>query len=261
MSDPSQTIRDKRQLYLKKLLVKNGYSVFLSEELSMQEKEQLFSQVHSAPFLYLLPIPAPAEEFEFLKKTINPAGILLGGNLPNEFLTFCTQKNISCIDYMRSETVLMENAIATAEGILAHAILESPINLHGAKTLVIGFGRCGEILAEKLHALHAEVFISTRKETALKRAECYGYHVHSDALYPDYDFIFNTAPAMVLNKKILDLINPEVFIFDIASRPGGTDFSYCRESGIHAKLYPGLPGACSPKTSAEIIYHYLLSVL
>ncbi len=259
MSDSSQSITDKRQIYLKKMLEDKGYSVFFSEELSMQEKKQLFSQVHSAPFLYLLPVPAPASELDFLKTITNPKEILLGGNLPKTFTDFCTRMNLSFLDYMRAETVIMENAIATAEGIISHAILETPFNLHGSKTLVTGFGRCGEILAERLHALHADVCISTRNPLALKRAECYGYHVHKDSIYPDYDLIFNTAPAPVLNKEIIDRLKPEAYIFDIASKPGGTDFSYCEKKGIHAKLYPGLPGKCAPKTSAEIIFRYLMT--
>lgn len=257
MSDSLQTIKDKRQLYLKKKLQEKGYPVFFSEELSMQEKTQLFLQVHAAPFLYLLPVPAPETELDFLKKMINKKEILLGGNLPKTFTDFCAEKKISFLDYMSEETVIMENTIATAEGIISHAIMESPINLHGAKALVIGFGRCGEILSEKLHALHTDVFISTRNPLSSKRAECYGYHTHKDVFYPDYDFIFNTAPALVLKKEIIDILNPEVFIFDIASKPGGTDFSYCEKKGIRAKLYPGLPGIYAPKTSAEIIFRYL----
>ncbi|MBR1742494.1 MAG: hypothetical protein IJ733_11645 [Lachnospiraceae bacterium] len=261
MSDSSKLITDKRQIYLKNMLQEKGYSVFLAEELSMQEKRQLFSQVHSAPFLYLLPVPAPEEELNFLKIFSNPQAILLGGNFPRNFTDFCLKRKIAFVDYMRAETVVMENAIATAESIISHAILETPINIQSSKALVIGYGKCGEILAEKLHALHADVFIATRNPLARKRAECYGYHIHKSSFFAEYDFIFNTAPAMVLPKETIDLLKQDACIFDIASKPGGTDFSYCEEKGIKAKLYPGLPGKYAPKSSAEIIFRYLLTVL
>ncbi|MFR5969905.1 MAG: hypothetical protein ACLUGF_02180 [Clostridium sp.] len=48
-------------------------------------------------------------------------------------------------------------------------------------------------------------------------------------------------------------VKPEVCIIDIASRPGGTDFSYCQESSIFAKLCLGLPGIYAPKSSAGIL--------
>ena len=68
-----------------------------------------------------------------------------------------------------------------------------------------------------------------------------------------YDFIFNTVPAPVLTKERLQGVKPEVCIIDIASRPGGTDFSYCQESSIFAKLCLGLPGIYAPKSSAGIL--------
>jgi len=44
-----------------------------------------------------------------------------------------------------------------------------------------------------------------------------------------------------------------VVIIDIASAPGGCDYTYCKKKGIHAKLCPGLPGQYAPKTSGEIL--------
>lgn len=259
MSDVSPKTTDKRQHYLKKLLEPDGYHVAVAEELSIGEQKALFSQAHPAPFLFLLPVPASKDRLESLKTILSPSGILFGGNLPKDFTDFCLHKNVTCIDYMQSETVAMGNAVATAEGIIAQAVLETPENLHGSKALVIGFGKCGEILAAKLNALHVQVFVSTRNPLALTKAKCYGYCCHEPSCYAEYDLIFNTAPAMVLTKDIIDQLNPDVFIFDIASKPGGTDFTYCEKKGIHAKLYPGLPGKHAPKASARIIYEYIKS--
>ena len=42
-------------------------------------------------------------------------------------------------------------------------------------------------------------------------------------------------------------------ILDIATKPGGVDFSYCEKNNIKAKRCPGLPAKYSPKTSAEVL--------
>ena len=96
-----------------------------------------------------------------------------------------------------------------------------------------------------------------RKEKKRARAKSYGYRACSFDAPKDtmskYDFIFNTVPAPVLTKERLQGVKPEVCIIDIASRPGGTDFSYCQESSIFAKLCLGLPGIYAPKSSAGIL--------
>ncbi|OJT71237.1 dihydrofolate reductase, partial [Clostridioides difficile] len=48
-------------------------------------------------------------------------------------------------------------------------------------------------------------------------------------------------------------VSQEVTIIDIASSPGGVDYSVVKEAGINATLCLGLPGKYSPKTSGEIL--------
>ncbi len=243
---------DKRQIYLKERLENDGYSVAVAGEISPEELSAF--QKSAAPLLLLFPIPAGPYLTSAIKEILSENMIILGGNLPADFTDFCKDAGISYIDYMRSETIALKNAIATAEGIIAHAIFKTSKTLHGSKVLITGFGKCGEILAEKLSALHAEVSIQTRNPLAKAKAECYGYKLHNSEKYHIYDMIFNTAPATVITKDIINHLKSDVVIFDIASAPGGVDFSYCAEKGIHAALYPGLPGKIAPETSADIIY-------
>ena len=44
----------------------------------------------------------------------------------------------------------------TAEGAIQLAMEELPITLHGARVLVIGYGRLGRVLADRLAGLKAE---------------------------------------------------------------------------------------------------------
>ena len=45
----------------------------------------------------------------------------------------------------------------TAEGAIQLAMEELPITLHGARVLVIGYGRLGRVLADRLAGLKARV--------------------------------------------------------------------------------------------------------
>ena len=55
------------------------------------------------------------------------------------------------------------HAVPTAEGAIQIAMEELPITLHGAKTLVIGYGRLGKLLSHRLSAMGAKVSVAARK--------------------------------------------------------------------------------------------------
>lgn len=73
-----------------------------------------------------------------------------------------------------------------------------------------------------------------------------------------YDIIFNTIPSMILDKERLNLLKKETIIIDLASKPGGVDFTTAKELGLNARLELGLPGRIAPITSAEYIYNVVL---
>ncbi len=258
---PVYTDFDRRQKYLGEYLTKSGYSVILAETSTDLDLEVASYTETEEKKLVLLPVPASASLLNKLKTTLTSRHIVLGGNLPEDFIAFCKKQAIAYIDYIKFPTIAIENAVATAEGAISQAICSSDYNLHQSRVLVIGFGKCGEILADKLSGLKCQVFISTRNEEAQARAKSYGYRLLSDTAYADMDLIFNTAPAPVITKKVIDQLSQDTVIIDIASKPGGTDFNYCVQKGILAKHCPGLPGKYSPKTSAKIIYDHISSIL
>ena len=200
-----------------------------------------------------------------LKENLTEGHTLFGGCFPNFMSEFCMKKNIRHYDFMEIESVSIANAIATAEGTLAEAIVRSPINLHKNECLVLGFGRCAKILADKLKGIGAKVSIGARNEEALSYADAYGYeniplselskHLHR------FPFIFNTIPAMVLDSALISYVRKDAVIIDISSKPGGVNFDYCDQLGINASLCLGLPGIYSPKTSASILVTALLDCI
>lgn len=77
----------------------------------------------------------------------------------------------------------------------------------------------------------------------------------------EYHFIFNTIPAPVIREAEIRLMRPDVTIIDIASAPGGVDFTACKSREINARLCPGLPGAYAPKAAAEILLKAVMKSL
>lgn len=255
------TLSDRRQQYLREFLVDSGYHVILAETSPGLDFISASSSEKSDTLFVLLPIPAPAHLLEQLKESLTPQHTVLGGNLPDSFTTYCKQQHISYIDYFNNPAIAIENAVATAEGAICEAIQASVYNLHHSPVLVIGFGKCGEILASKLAGMACHVTISTRNSIAKARAKAYGYHLSDGLNYSDFNILFNTAPAPVIDSNIINQLKSDAVIIDIASKPGGTDFNYCAKMGITAKLCSGIPGKYSPKTSAQILFEQIQQIL
>lgn len=247
-------VTDRRQRYLGEFLINSGYQVVLAEAAPELDVEAAGYEEVSDRVLVLLPIPAPLTLLSHLKESLTAKHTVLGGNLPKDFIDFCNDRQIACVDYFKNPAIAIENAVATAEGAICQAIRTSEINLHQSQALVIGFGKCGEVLADKLNGLKCYVSVSTRNPVAKSRAKSYGYRLLEDEDYSKFDILFNTAPAMVLPPAVIDKLQSDAVIIDIASSPGGTDFNYCLQKGITAKHCPGIPGKYSPKTSAKILF-------
>lgn len=165
-------------------------------------------------------------------------------------------------DLYGTEPMTTANAIPTAEGAIQLAMDHAPITLHGAQVLVIGFGRIGKILARKLHGLSARVTVAARRPTDLALAEAMGLETDLTGRYlhglSQYDFIFNTVPAAVLQAEHLDALNPDCLLLELASLPGGFSQEYCRAHAIRFLFAPGLPGRCAPKSAGAIYAQNIL---
>lgn len=173
--------------------------------------------------------------------------------------------NIPLIEIANRDEVAILNSIPSAEGAIQMAMEATNITIHNSKSFVFGVGRTGITLINKLKGMGARVTAVARKPADLARALEIGVRV------TDYfkleneisraDIIFNTVPALVLNKNVLDKMSREAVIIDLASIPGGTDFEYARKLGIKAQLAPGLPGIVAPKTAGKILAQIYPSVI
>ena len=73
-----------------------------------------------------------------------------------------------------------------------------------------------------------------------------------------YDVIFNTVPARLFDKEIIDELPPDVLLIDLASVPGGVDFAAAKDRGIKAIWALSLPGKYAPESAGKIIGETLL---
>lgn len=187
---------------------------------------------------------------------------VFGGVIPEEFSEWCAERDISCYDFMKDEALAVFNAIATAEGAILEALIHQKTNLHGSRSLVLGYGRCGRVLAEKLKGMGARVTVCSRSEIELAGANALGMDTlllkDLEDKIQSYEYIYNTVPAVLLRKNMLKRMRRDVLVIDIASVPGGVDYVAAKELGIHALHCLGLPGKYAPKISAKGLVDYVI---
>ena len=195
-------------------------------------------------------------KIENIMSCLNGNHLVLGGCLTQEMVDECERKNIKYYDFMENQEVTWLNGIATAEGAIMEAVRGSECNIHHSNVLVLGYGKCGKILAHKLKALDAYVTIGA-KTRDLAEATTFGHKAKDILSLKDsirsFEFIFNTIPDMILKREILELISPETTIIDIASAPGGLDYEFAKERKLNVHHCLGIPGKISPKTSGRIL--------
>lgn len=168
-------------------------------------------------------------------------------------------------DIFEDEKMTILNTISTAEGAIAKAIENTKITMDNANILVLGFGRVGKMLAKKLKALNANVYVEARKVQDLAWIEALGYNqIDLNELNENLckmDIIFNTVPSLIMDKERLILLNRRILIIDLASKPGGVDFESTKKMKMNAILYSGIPGKVAPITVSKYIEDYILKIL
>ncbi|GGJ04684.1 dipicolinate synthase subunit A [Alicyclobacillus cellulosilyticus] len=177
----------------------------------------------------------------------------------------CAAHGLNLIKLMELDEVAILNSIPTAEGAIALAMQYTDITIHGAKAVVLGFGRCGQTLARVLAAMGARVRVGARQAAHIARIVEMGLEPFPlsgiERAVADADVVFNTIPHLVLHAGVLAGMPRECVIIDIASKPGGTDFRYAERRGMKAILAPSLPGLVAPKTAGRIIANTVCRML
>ncbi len=193
-----------------------------------------------------------------------PSSFLFAGCIPDSLWQKAKAFSISCIDFMKDDDTACRNTIATTEGIIAEAIIRSPRNLTESTCLVLGYGKCGSTLVSCLKPFTHSLFVYDNNKAALARAGVHTRiltHAELAAQVTRTDFIFNTIPDKVLDAALLSKIKQDTLILDLASSPGGVDYTAAASLGVRAVLLPSLPGKYAPLSSAEILFDCIMRTL
>lgn len=190
---------------------------------------------------------------------------LIAGRIPPTFRRAAEKKGISVVDLWEREELTILNCIPTAEGAIQLALEELPITLHGAKTLVLGMGRVGRVLAHLLRNMGAEVSVCVRRPRDLAWAETESLagctYEDLPSVLPDCQLLYNTVPAKVLPAGLLRLVPPSCLLIDLASLPGGIDFDAAKALGLKTLHALSLPGKVAPVTAADSLAKVILRIL
>lgn len=164
-----------------------------------------------------------------------------------------------------NDRIAIPNAIPTAEGAVQIAMEETSVTVDGMRVLVLGYGRVGAALCDKLHALGARVTVTNRGVGRFAAAVRDGCAVcpwtERQSCLSDVEVVFNTIPAPVIERSMLENMAKHTVIIDLASPPGGTDFALATEMGIKTIHALGLPGKVAPVTAGRILAAFYPALL
>ncbi|WMJ24222.1 dipicolinate synthase subunit DpsA [Paludicola sp. MB14-C6] len=187
-----------------------------------------------------------------------------GGKLSLNMKQHLEEKKLWYLDYLDREELAVLNAVPTAEGTIQILMEELPTTVYGTRCLLIGNGRITKVLTPRLIAMGAKVTVSARKYSDYAWIEIAGakaistHDIASHIL--NQDVVINTVPAMVLNEEILSKVDENCLLIDLASKPGGIDFTIAREMGLKTIWALSLPGKVAPVSAGKIIYETIQNV-
>jgi dipicolinate synthase subunit A len=174
---------------------------------------------------------------------------VLGGPAPDDLTDWLASQGVGWHDLMEQPGYVMENAAITAEGAVQVLMGRLSRTVQGANILVMGWGRIGRFLAEKLKALGAAVTVSARREADFAEIAALGMTPDRTGKFAlglgQYDAVCNTVPHLVISEPQLETI--QGICLELASPPGGFPPS------DRVLLARGLPGKTAPETAGEAL--------
>jgi dipicolinate synthase subunit A len=272
-----------RQAKLAELLAADGHTVstFAIDKLKLDSainQETSLKEAVGDAECVVLPLPVTSREgmlntplgSEFyttreILAGLRPEQVIAAGKIDYITYELADHYGLTLIDYLEREELAVANAVAAAEGAIQLIMEETPITVCHATCLVIGFGRIGKLLSHRLRSLGAYVTATARSYADKAWVRAYGYEVEDtsniDDILEKFDVVVNTVPARILGENQLRRLKPGCLCLDLASKPGGLDFSAASKLGVKAVWALSLPGEVAPVTSGAIIrdtvYHIL----
>ena len=266
---------DQRQRILAKLLRDDGHRV---HTFGLEGEEQPDLEGMRQAQCVILPLPAEKPEgwiytplslvrlsVEQVLAGMEPGQLLCGGLVRDSLREQAGKRSIPVVDYYAREELTLLNAIPTAEGAIQLAMERMPTTIHNARIWILGFGRVGQALGVRLHALGAKVCILARNPA--QRALAVSLGLEAEPLHGMGEWlhcphlVVNTVPAPLLGLEELSALREGAWVMDLASEPGGVDRQAAQTLEIPVVWARGLPGKVAPHTAAEYlkdtVYHIM----
>jgi dipicolinate synthase subunit A len=272
-----------RQAKLAELLYKDGHETrtFALERIRLTDgvtQEATAKRAAEGADCVVLPLPLQSREgllsaplsgglhtVREILSALSPGQLVLPGRADGASRELLLSLGLDYTDYFEREELAVSNAVAAAEGAVGLIMQETSITLWRARALVIGFGRIGKLLCHRLRGLGALVTASARTQADIAWIRAYGYEALNtgelDGKIGDFDVIVNTVPARVMDEPRLREVGEECLCLDLASKPGGIDFTAASKLGVRAMWALSLPGEVAPTTSGGIIRDTVYNIL
>jgi dipicolinate synthase subunit A len=274
---------DDRQAALIDIINKNGFEVraygfdkLLTIPPEVESYDQLAPDLFDVELIFM-PIPCSTDGVHLnakysgediyvtdILKHIKPGTLIIMGKADIDMINSAMHGGFHISDIMTREDFAVLNSIPSAEGALQIAMENTGITIWNSRCMVLGFGRLGKVLTKLLTAMGAKVTATARKPEDLAWISAYGaVPIHTfkiDNVLHEQDIIFNTIPSVTLKDEQLAKVKKSCLIVDLASYPGGVDFTAAKEYGVKTMFCPGLPGKVAPLTSAQFIWDTAMSI-
>ncbi len=180
--------------------------------------------------------------------------LLITGKAGAQMREAVASLGLRLVEYEHEEDLMLLRAPAVAEGAIRWAIEHTEVTLHNYPVLVTGFGKIGPTLAQMLLGLGARVTVAARNPVQLARAYATGCDTvqisELAAVAPQMAVIFNTAPAVLFDRALLEKLGPDTVVVDVSGPPGGVDWAAAKELGRKAVWARGLGGR-APRTVGQ----------
>lgn len=187
--------------------------------------------------------------------------LLLIGKPPEDLTRYAEKRGIVVADYFSSEIFEIKNALPTVEGALQLALENLSRTICGGHFAVIGYGRIGRLLSDRLTKLGGAVTVYARREESRALAEQYGCLAAptDNVSCGTFDLIFNTVPTDILSSTVVSA-SPSVLI-DLAPVSRLSHSTELRMKNIRVIDAPALPGRLFPATAGQVLADCILPLL
>lgn len=247
------------------LLKQDGYTVSAYGVGTPEDAETLEDVLDADAVILPVPLLDADGKFSCPGVTMTPEALLshfragqsvFAGQIPEGVASRARRLGVSLTDYMKQEPMAIENAAATADAALCLTVTQTRETLAGKRCLVLGFGRIGKLLCQRLRGVGAEVTAAARNPDDRAWIRVLGCHALdasrlTGSLNP-FQIIYNTIPAPVLDSELLRELPADCFLVDLASRPCA-DAEAISRHGVAYLWARGLPGRIVPRGAAAIL--------